>query len=49
VLYTVGAIIFAIRRPDPAPAVFGYHEVWHAFMVAAAGCHFAMVAIVVRA
>jgi len=48
-LYTVGAIIFAIRRPDPSPAVFGYHEVWHAFMVAAAACHFAMVAIVVRA
>jgi len=48
-LYTAGAIIFAIRRPDPAPAVFGYHEVWHAFMVAAAACHFGMVAIVVRA
>lgn len=48
-LYTVGAIVFAMRRPDPAPAVFGYHEIWHAFMVAAAACHFAMVAIVVRA
>jgi len=48
-LYTVGAIIFAIRRPDPSPAVFGYHEIWHAFMVAAAACHFVMVAIVVRA
>lgn len=47
-LYTVGAIIFAIRRPNPSPAVFGYHEIWHAFMVAAAACHFAMVAIVVR-
>ncbi len=48
-LYTAGAIIFAIRRPDPAPTVFGYHEIWHAFMVAAASCHFAMVTIVVRA
>ena len=48
-LYTAGAIIFAIRRPDPAPAVFGYHEIWHAFMAAAAACHFGMVAIVVRA
>jgi hemolysin III len=48
-LYTVGAIVFAMRRPDPAPAVFGYHEIWHAFMVAAAACHFAMVAIVVGA
>jgi hemolysin III len=47
-LYTVGAIVFAIRRPNPSPSVFGYHEIWHAFMVAAAACHFAMVAIVVR-
>ncbi len=42
-LYTVGAIIFASRRPDPSPATFGYHEVWHSFMVAAAGCHYAMI------
>lgn len=46
-LYTTGAIVFALRKPDPAPAVFGYHEVWHAFMVAAAACHFAMVTILV--
>ena len=46
-LYTVGAIVFAVRRPDPSPAVFGYHEVWHAFMAAAAACHFAMISIVV--
>lgn len=46
-LYTVGAIVFAVRRPDPSPAVFGYHEVWHAFMVAAAACHFAMISIIV--
>ncbi len=46
-LYTVGAIVLAVRRPDPSPAVFGYHEVWHAFMVTAAACHFAMVSIVV--
>lgn len=47
-LYTAGAIVFALRRPDPRPMVFGYHEVWHAFMVAAAACHAAMVAILVR-
>lgn len=47
-LYTAGAIVFALRRPDPRPAVFGYHEVWHAFMVAAAACHTAMVAILTR-
>lgn len=42
-LYTAGAIVFARRRPDPSPATFGYHEVWHSFMVAAAGCHYAMI------
>jgi hemolysin III len=46
-LYTAGAIVFALRRPDPVPAVFGYHEVWHAFMVAAAACHFAMISILI--
>ncbi|MEA3217215.1 MAG: hypothetical protein QOJ19_3371, partial [Acidimicrobiia bacterium] len=33
-------------RPDPSPARFGYHEVWHACTVAASACHFAMIAIV---
>lgn len=47
-LYTAGAIVFALRRPDPRPTVFGYHEVWHAFMVAAAACHAAMIALLVR-
>lgn len=49
VLYTLGAVIFALHRPDPFPAVFGYHEIWHAFTVAAGLSHFAMVAIVVHA
>ena len=48
VLYTVGAITFARRSPDPNPAVFGYHEVWHAFVVAAAACHWAMILLVLR-
>jgi hemolysin III len=47
-LYTAGAIVFASRRPDPLPEVFGYHEIWHAFMVAAAVCHYAMIALVLR-
>jgi len=42
-LYTAGAIVFATRRPDPSPMTFGYHEVWHSFMVAAAACHYAMI------
>jgi hemolysin III len=48
-LYTLGAIVFAIRSPDPNPAVFGYHEVWHAFIVAAAACHWAMILLILRA
>jgi hemolysin III len=42
--YTVGAIVYASRRPDPFPRVFGYHEVFHALVIAAAACHFAVVA-----
>ncbi len=42
--YTVGAVIYAARRPDPFPSVFGYHEVFHALVIAAAGCHLAVVA-----
>lgn len=42
--YTLGAIVYATRRPDPFPRVFGYHEVFHALVVAAAACHFAVAA-----
>ena len=44
-LYTCGAVILFRRRPDPNPAVFGYHEVWHACVVGASACHYAMVAL----
>jgi hemolysin III len=47
VLYTAGAVIYATGRPNPAPLVFGYHEVFHALVVAAAALHFAAVGIVV--
>lgn len=43
VFYTGGAILFGLKRPDPRPEVFGYHEVWHAMVVAAVLCHFAMI------
>ena len=46
-LYTVGAVVYARRRPDPAPAVFGYHEIFHACTVAAAGCQYAAIAFYV--
>lgn len=48
ILYTVGAIVFASHRPDPNPRVFGYHEVWHAFVVAAGLCHYVAIFGVVR-
>jgi hemolysin III len=44
VLYSVGAMIYARRRPDPIPAVFGYHELFHLLVVAAAMLHYAVVA-----
>ena len=48
-LYSTGAVIYAARKPDPAPAVFGYHEIFHALVVAAAVCHFGVMVGVVRA
>jgi hemolysin III len=49
VLYTVGAVVLARARPDPRPHVFGYHEIWHSFVVGASSCHFALVLLLVRA
>jgi hemolysin III len=45
--YTVGAVIHAARRPDPWPATFGYHEVFHVFVLVAMLLHFAAIAFVV--
>ena len=47
-LYTVGAVIYALRRPNPWPASFGYHEIFHALTVVAAACHYVVIAIFVR-
>ena len=46
-LYTVGAIVYARRKPDPVPAVFGYHEVFHALTIAAAACQYVAIAFFV--
>jgi hemolysin III len=43
-LYTAGAIVYAVQRPNPVPAVFGYHEVFHAFVIVAAAVQFAVIA-----
>ena len=39
-LYTLGAIVYALRRPDPFPRWFGYHEIFHLLVVAASICHY---------
>ena len=41
--------VYATRRPDPFPRVFGYHEVFHALVIVAAACHFVAVEGVVGA
>lgn len=46
VAYSAGAVVYAKKRPDPVPAVFGYHEVFHALVIVAAALHFAAVAII---
>jgi hemolysin III len=47
VLYTAGAITLAIKKPNPNPRVFGYHEVFHLTTVMAAICHYTSVLLVV--
>jgi hemolysin III len=44
-LYTGGAVVYATERPDPNPAVFGYHEVFHLLVITAAVAHYAAVAL----
>ncbi len=47
--YTAGAVIYGARRPDPFPRTFGFHEVFHLLVVAAAACHYLVVVEAVRA
>ena len=46
-LYTIGAFVYARKRPDPWPAVYGYHEVFHSCVVLAAALHLSLIAFVV--
>jgi hemolysin III len=41
---TAGAVVFAAQRPDPWPRVFGFHEIFHAFVILAAVMHFVALA-----
>jgi hemolysin III len=45
ILYSVGAVIYARKRPDPLPAVFGYHELFHLLVILAAAVQYAVVAV----
>jgi hemolysin III len=46
-LYVIGAVVYASGRPNPWPRVFGYHEIFHALVIAAAGLHYAVIAFAV--
>lgn len=45
--YSAGGVVYALRRPDPAPATFGYHEVFHTATIIGFACHYAAVALAV--
>ena len=47
IAYTAGALVYALRRPDPVPAVFGYHEVFHALVIVAVACQYSTIAFYV--
>jgi len=40
IVYSAGAAVYALKRPDFIPGVFGFHEVWHLFVLAGSACHF---------
>jgi hemolysin III len=45
----VGAVIYGARRPDPFPRTFGFHEIFHLLVIAAAACHYLVVDAAVQA
>ena len=47
VLYSVGGVVYGLRRPDPSPRWFGYHEVFHAFTLGAYALQYIAVSLVV--
>ncbi len=46
-MYTFGTLVLLRRRPDPNPRVFGYHEVWHVVVIAAAACHYVAISLLI--
>jgi hemolysin III len=44
IFFSIGAVIYTLQRPNFAPGVFGYHELWHIFVILGAFCHFILIA-----
>jgi hemolysin III len=49
VLFTLGAVIYVLKKPDPWPGVFGFHEIWHIFIIFACLAHYILIAAYVAA
>lgn len=47
IVYSLGALVYASKRPDPLPKVFGFHEIWHLFVLGGSALHFAAIALIV--
>ncbi len=45
VFYTVGALVYAFKWPDPLPERFGFHDIWHLFVIAGAASHYVSIAV----
>jgi hemolysin III len=39
-IYSIGFIVFVVEKPNPLPGVFGFHELWHCFVIFGALCHY---------
>lgn len=48
ILYIAGALIYALKRPNPSPKYFGYHEIFHLLVIAGAALHFLAVNVLIR-
>ena len=46
VTYTCGALVYAVKRPNPFPRVFGFHEIWHLFVLGGSALHYAAIALI---
>lgn len=47
VMFTLGAVVYILKKPDFFPEVFGFHEVWHIFVILGCLCHFVVIAVFV--